>query len=102
MTIRNRSAVMVALLVSASILYGMANYYSSSLVLYVVEQTLIQKAPEGSNPVLLRKRLHDLLASIPAKNEKMSRLLQISKQLEKVQSLRPADLNNLLAFERRQ
>jgi len=97
---RNRSIVVATILLLGLITYAAAKYYAPSLVLYVVEQTLIQKAPEGSNPALLRERLHSLLAEITDENEKMARLLRISEQLEKVQILKPEDLDNLLAVEK--
>jgi hypothetical protein len=100
MTIRKRFTIVLALLVISSILYGAAKYYSPSLVLYVVEQTLVQKAPPGTNPVLLHERLHALLEASPDQNAKMTRLLRISEQLEKVQNLTHEDLDELLAIEK--
>ena len=88
---------MVVLIVLSSFLFGAANYYSPSLVLYVVEQTLVQKAPAGTDPALTRERLHTLLAAAPDQNAKMTRLLRISEQLEKVQHLTPGELDRLLA-----
>ncbi len=84
------------LLAIASVSYGAARYYSPFLVAYVVEQTLIQKAPSGTDPVLLKSRLHILLSAAPNKQLKMERLLGISAYLEKVQSLTSAELDNLL------
>jgi hypothetical protein len=100
MTIRKRFTIVLALLVISSILYGAAKYYSPSLVLYVVEQTLVQKAPPGTNPVLLHERLHAFLEASPDQNAKMTRLLRISEQLEKVQNLTHEDLDELLAIEK--
>jgi hypothetical protein len=96
MTIQNRLIVMVAVAVISSILYGAARYYSPSLVLHVVEQTLIQKAPAGTNSVWTRERLHDLLAATPDQNARMARLLHISGQLEKIQTLTSQELEGLL------
>ena len=56
----------------ALMLYGTARLYSPALVLYVVEQTLIQKAPSGSDPALLHSRLHEFLAEAPDRNARMS------------------------------
>ncbi len=86
------------LLAIASVSYGAAKYYSPSLVAYVVEQTLIQKAPSGTDPVLLKSRLSAFLSAAPDKRLKMERLLGISAYLEKVQSLTPAELDDLLAI----
>jgi hypothetical protein len=87
---------MVVLFVVSSILYGAASYYSPSLVLHVVEQTLIQKAPEGVNPVWTRERLHTLLAAAPDQSARMAKLMHISERLEKVQTLTPEELDSLL------
>jgi len=99
MTIRNRFVTMLVLFVISSILYGAAKHYSPSLVLHVVEQTLTQKAPAGTNPASTLERLHALLAAAPDQNARMARLLDISGQLEKVQTLTPAELDSLLATE---
>ena len=90
---------MFALCALALILYGAAKYYSPSLVLYVVEQTLIQKAPTGSQPVLIHERLHTLLATAPDQNARMTKLLRISERLEKVQNLTPEELDGILAMD---
>jgi len=91
---------MVALLAIASVLYGVARYYSPSLILYVVEQSLAQKAPAGTSLVLLHERLRALLSTAPDQNAKMERLLQISQYLEKVQYLTREELDELVAVEK--
>ncbi len=93
---------MITVFLLAAVLYGMANYYSPAIVLHVVEQTLIQKAPQGTDPALVRERLHALLSTIADQKGKMTRLLQISSELEKVQSIDSDELNRLLALESRQ
>jgi hypothetical protein len=97
LNIRKRSAIMVLLVALSSVLYGAARHYAPHLVLYVVEQTLAQKAPSGIQPAQLRERLHALLAATPDPGAKMARLLQISERLEKVQSLTSGELDSLLA-----
>jgi hypothetical protein len=99
-TIQKRSMVMAVLFVLAAALYGVARYYSPSLILYVVEQSLAQKAPAGTDPMLLRERLHALLSSSLDQNAKMQRLLRISQYLEKVQRLKPEELNELMGIEK--
>ncbi len=89
--------VLAALFILASVLIGVARYYSPALVLYVVQQSLAQKAPSGSDSALLRERLHALLAAAPDQKARMERLLQISEYLEKVQSLTPEELDELMA-----
>lgn len=99
MTIQRRSMVVGAFLAFAFILYGTAKFFSPALILYVVEQSLIQKAPAGSNTVQLHLQLHALLDKHPDQSAKTKRLLQISGYLEKVQHLTPEEVNALLASE---
>jgi hypothetical protein len=102
MAIRKRLILAGAVLLLASILYGAGRHHSAFLIQYVVEQSLIQKAPTGEDPSDLRARLRTILAAIPAENAKMTRLLQMSEFLEKTQSLTPEDLDKLLAPETEQ
>ena len=98
MNIRKRSLILGLLLAVVSVGYGAARHYSPFLVEYVVEQTLVQKAPSGTDPVLLKSRLHALLSVAPNQELRMERLLRISEHLEKVQRLTPGELNDLLAI----
>jgi hypothetical protein len=98
-TIQRRSITAGLLLAFALILYGTAKYHSPSLIFYVVEQSLIQKAPSGMDPVMLHERLHALIVKEPDPHAQMKRLLQISGGLEKVQHLVPGDLDKILASE---
>jgi hypothetical protein len=99
MTIQKRSIVVITLGILALASYGTARYYSPALVLHVVEQSLIQKAPLETDPTWLRSRLHALLSTAPDKNARMEKLLGISAYLEKVQRLTPEELDELLAVE---
>jgi hypothetical protein len=83
----------------ASVLYGAAKYYSSSIILYVTEQSLIQKAPSGTDPIRIHERLSDFLSTAPDQRAKIQRLLKISSYLEKIQRLAPEELNRILANE---
>lgn len=87
---------MLGLLVLAFLaIYGLAKYYSPTIVAYVVEQSLVQKAPEGMSPILVRERFETSLAAVKPE-AKLLKLLEISNYLEKVQKLTPADLDRLL------
>ena len=97
MTIQKRSIIAGVVLAFVLFLYGAGRYYSPFLIQYVVEQSLIQKAPSGTTPVYIQKRLGALLSAAPNQKAKMQRLLRISEYLEKVQSLAPEDLDSLLA-----
>ena len=81
-------------------LYGAGRHYAPSLIRYIVEQSLIQKAPSGADPVCLQNRLRAVLSKTPDRNAQTQRLLQISEYLEKVQFLTPEDLDSLMAPEK--
>jgi hypothetical protein len=100
MTIQKRSIVIAMLLLFSSILYGAARHYSPSLILFVVEQSLAQKAPSGTDWTQLHERFHLFLSAIPDQNARMEKLLRISQFLEKVQQLTQEDLNELLTVEK--
>jgi hypothetical protein len=100
MTIRKRSLVIASLFAVASVLYGAAKYYSPSLVLFVVEQSLMQKAPSGIDPSSIYERFHARIAAAPDRNSQMQTLLQISEYLEKVQHLTFEQLDKLLAVDK--
>jgi hypothetical protein len=99
MTIRKRSLVIGLLIVAASVFYGAAKYYSPVLVHYVVEQSLLQKAPSGSNAALIRARLHAFISAAPDRDSQMERLLRISEYLEKLQVLKLEQLDQLLGID---
>jgi hypothetical protein len=84
----------------ASVLYGVAKYYSPVLVLHVVKQSLAQKAPVGMDSMQLHERLHRFLSTAPDKSKQMMKLLRISEYLEKVQYLTPGELNEILPVEK--
>ena len=100
MTVQKRLITACTLLAFASILYGAGRHYSPALIRYVVEQSLIQKAPSGADPVYLQNRLRAILSKIPDRDAQTQRLLQISEYLEKVQFLTPEDLDSLMAPEK--
>jgi hypothetical protein len=77
------------------LVYGIGRYYSPWIVGYVVEEALVQKAPEGMNPAAVRKRFEAVMA-VTRTQDKMSRLLTLSNYLEKVQKLTPTELEELL------
>ena len=97
MTLRKRSLVLGSLFAVALAVYGVARHYSPSLIFYVVEQSLIQKAPAGTDPDLLHARFRAQISAARDDNSRMERLLRISESLEKVQHLTPEQLDGLLA-----
>jgi hypothetical protein len=101
MTIQKRSAILGIIVALILILYGAAKFNSFYLVEYVVEKTLIQKAPSGTDPAEIHKRLQGLLAAAPDRNAEFEMLFRISEQLEKVQELSPRALEEVLEAESR-
>jgi hypothetical protein len=96
MTFRKRLIVVMILALLALGAYGTASYYSTALIAYVVEQALMQKLPDGADPELFHSRLQSTLAGMPDQ-AKMTKLLQMSQYMEKVQKLSQVELEALLA-----
>jgi hypothetical protein len=96
MTIQRRLLFAASLFAFVLALYGIGKHYSTPLIVYVVEQSLAQKAPAGIESTQLHERLHCYLNSAPDNNKKMERLLRISEYLEKVQYITPEELNELI------
>ena len=102
MTMRKRLLVMASLIVLASVFYGVAKYYSPSLIFYVVEQSLIQKAPAGMDPVILHDRFRAYISETPDKKSQMERLFRVAEYLEKAQHLTSEQLDELLRLSGRE
>lgn len=100
MTIRKRSIIMVLLLALSSIVYAAARSYSLVLALHVVEQTLLQKAPEGMSAHRLLERFHAYLSEARDPASKMARLFAAAELLEKAQFLTAEELDELLAVDK--
>lgn len=100
MTMRKRSLVLASLFAAALLLYGAAKHYSASLVLYVVEQSLMQKAPVGIRNASLRARFRAHVFSAPDKAAQMEKLLRISEYLEKVQHVSSEQIDQLLVVDK--
>lgn len=88
--------VVGGLFAAAAIFYGTARYSSLYLVQYVVEQSLMQKAPPGTDPEQLHRRIRAFLSEVPDRDTRMKRLLRISERLEKTQILTSDELDELL------
>jgi hypothetical protein len=67
--------------------YLTAKLFSHSIVLYVVEETLVQKAP-----LELRLRFRTRMAKCPDESSRRERLMAIAQTLEKTQRLTPDQL----------
>jgi len=81
---------------AAAGVYLTAKLCAGSIVAYVVEETLIQKAPPGMDPHLLRSRLESRLAACPDETTRLQRLMEIAQTLERVQTLTPHELEGAL------
>ncbi len=101
MTIQKRSLILGSIFVVALALYGAARYYSPVITYYVVEQSLIQKAPKGVNVVELRAQFRAYVQATPDKKSQMQRLLRVSENLEKVQQLTVEQLLELIVLQTR-
>ena len=75
--------------------YWIGRRYSPTIVAYVVEEALIQKAPDEVGPEQAKRRFQAWLdASKP--EDKLMKLLDLSKYLEKMQKLSVLELEQLL------
>ena len=99
MAFRKRLILVIVLLTLASALYAAAGRYSPRLIRIVVGQSLTQKAPAGTDPGILEERLQSLLSETPDADAQMKTLLRISASLEKVQTLTPGEVDDLLGTE---
>jgi hypothetical protein len=97
--VNGRLLIMSVLAAVAAGSYGVLRHYSPSLVGYVVEQTLLQKAPDGSNPLEVRRSYQAWLGGFGDGNVRLERLFAMSQQLEKVQKLSDLEMNQLLKKE---
>ena len=97
MTIQKRFGILIVLFMIAAALYGTARFYAPFLVFHVVEQTLIQKAPPGTDPRLLHERLNALISAAPSREVQMQELFRISEYLEKYQILNSEQMDEILA-----
>ncbi len=95
MALRHRLVIVGLLALIALGAYALGRFYSPALMTYVVEQTLIEKAPPGTDASLLRHRFEAAIGSQPA-GEKLQRLMRLSQYLEKVQELTQPELDLLL------
>jgi len=76
--------------------YLAASFCAPSIVAYVVEETLIQKAPPGTDLRILRLRPEKRLAGCSNKAARLERLLEIAQTLERTQRLTPGQLESAL------
>ncbi len=95
MALRYRLMILGLLALITMALYGLGRFYSPSLMTYVVKQTLIEKAPPGTDNAMLKRRFEAVFSHRPTE-DKLQRLLRLSQYLEKVQELTRPELELLL------
>ena len=96
MQFRRRLTIVGVLALAAAVTYATARYYAPALMAYVVEQTLIEKAPPGTDVTELRDRFRATLAAEPSDSSKMQKIMRLSQYLEKVQQLTRPELDILM------
>ncbi len=96
MTLRNRLATLGILGAVAIACYGTARYYSPAIVIFVVEQALLQKAPAALSSAAVEQKYRGLMESLPTRDDKLKRALILSQSLEKVQRLSQTQFDELL------
>lgn len=96
MAFRQRLGILGLLGFLALAVDGMGRYYSPILMAYVVEQTMIEKSPPGTDRAMLRSRFEALVSASHSREGKYKVLLQLSQFLEKVQELTKPELDMLL------
>ncbi len=96
---RQRIAVLVFLILIYLVVVAISKHFSPAVVTYVVQEALIQKAPEGVSPAVVRERFEALLQAMPPE-QKLIKMLDLSNYLEKVQKLTSAEMDQLMAGDR--
>jgi hypothetical protein len=99
MTFRQRTLILLCLGIVACGAYLIMRIYSTMLVAYVVEESLIQKAPDGTDIEQFRARFQGLVHSLPDDRSRLQRLMEMSQVLEKVQRLDRAGVERLLSID---
>jgi hypothetical protein len=94
----HRAVVMGVLIALAILIFGTAKHYSPALVIYVTEQTLMQKAPTGTDLEFLLRRFQSYMNSFPDSDSRLAAAMAISQYLEKIQHLTPQELDRLLTL----
>ncbi len=96
MTFRRRLSTAVLLVIPALAIYGLGRYYSPDVIEFVVAQSLVEKAPAGTDSEAIKSRFRKLMANSATRGTRMETLLELSQYLEKVQELSGAELELLL------
>jgi hypothetical protein len=96
MAFRRRLVIAVLLALPALAAYALGRYYAPDVITLIVEQSLVEKAPPGTDPETTQSRFQVLMAGCASREARMNTLLQLSQYLEKVQELSVPELEALL------
>jgi Skp family chaperone for outer membrane proteins len=96
MTLRMRFATLALMVILALAANAAARYYSTPLIVYVVEQTLLQKAPSSIGHEAIHNRFQKFLAAASERRSMQEELLALARSLEKNQQLSADELRRLL------
>ena len=91
-----RIRILCLILVLGLISYVLARSCAPAIIEYVVEETLVQKAPHDVDPAVVRARLAAALAARADRDTKLEFLLDVARSLEKYQKLTPQEIDRLL------
>lgn len=90
-----RIRILCIILVLGVVSYALARSFAPAIIEYVVEETLVQKAPHGVDPAVVRTRLAAALAGRADGNARLESLLEVARSLEKYQRLTPQEFDRL-------
>jgi hypothetical protein len=92
---RRRAVILCILIVLFLAVYAVGRQFSPAIVAYVVEEALVQKAPQGVSALEAHRHFQEWLAGI-GPDRRLNELLDLSRYLEKVQKLTPDEFIQLL------
>ena len=96
MTLRRRLGIAVLLVFPGFAAYVLGRYYSPDVIAFIVEHTLVEKSPPGTDPESVKSRFRNMIAGCTTADLRMQILLQLSQYMEKVQELSVPELESLL------
>jgi hypothetical protein len=96
MNLRQRTTVLAVLAAISAGAYGLALHFSPHIIYRVIEETLVQKAPDGVTRSEIEKGLRSHLEATADGSSRLEKLLVLSHRLEKTQKLRVEDLERIL------
>ena len=96
MPLRKRLGIAVLLVLPAFVAYLLGRCYAPDVITFIVEHTLVEKSPDGTDPELVKSRFRNMIAGCTTTETRMQTLLQLSQYMEKVQELSVPEMESLL------